>query len=183
MTGRLGNGTIVTDAINLNGTNAVASTNQFERILKVLMSGVAHTGEITVRRQTGATEIRKIPNGKTGFRRLFYDSSSESGITTRFEKFFFKNEHATLSLTNAKIKLSADPGASIRVSCAATHGDSVSEPNRETTPDAGDIVGFIDDPNEQNLPGDGDLDNLQTIGVWVEMINTTFTVELSGNSI
>lgn len=186
VTGRDATGAIQTDAIALNGTTPVSGTTTFERILKVVLSATA-AGSVTVERNTTPfDDIVVIPPGKTSVRRLFYDSTSEAGATTRFEKIFFKNEHATLTLNAAKVKLTADPSTSIRIGAAASKDDSGSVANRKTSPG----VTFVDDGVSQDVPGTT-LEAASGIGVWVEFsrgasaapVKNTFTVELSGTSV
>lgn len=185
VTGRTAAGAIVTDAITLAGTTPVAGTTVFERILKVSLAS-APAGAVTVERNvTPFTDIVVIPIGKTGVRRMFYNSSSQATATVLYEKIFFKNENATLTLTAAKTKLTADPSTKIKIANAAAVNDTVSVANRLTVP-AGT---FVDDNVDAAVPGDA-LAAGAAIGVWAEFslaagnapIRSTFTVELRGTT-
>lgn len=186
VTGRTATGAIVTDAIVLNGTAPVAGVTTFQRILKIILSAAA-AGVVTVERNTTPfDDIIAIPIGVTKVRRLFYDSASEAGATVRYEKVFYKNTNATLTLNVAKLKLTADPTAKIRIAGAPTKDDTVSVANRKTLPAS---LVFVDDNVSQDVPGTS-LAAGVSIGVWAEMsllasdspIDSTFTVELSGTT-
>lgn len=186
VTGRTAAGAIVTDAIVLNGTTAVAGTTTFERILKVILSAAA-AGTVTVERNTSPfDDIVVIPPGITKVRRLFYDSASESGATTRYEKIFLKNTNGSLTLNAAKTKLTADPSAKIKIANATAKNDTGSVANRKTQPSG---LTWVDDNVAQDVPGTT-LESGSAIGVWVEMslaggnapIKSTFTVELAGTT-
>jgi len=185
VTGRNIAGAIVAEVITLNGTNRVAGSQVFERILKVVVATAA-AGTITVTRNTGGAPVVAIPATKLVVRRMFYDAASEAGSTIRFEKLFLKNEHATLTLTNARIRLTADPQSRIRIGAAPTKDDTASVANRKTSPSS---ITFVDDNVYQDVPGTT-LEAGAAIGVWVEMnlpggdaaFKNTFTVELSGTT-
>jgi len=186
ITGRDAGGAVVNEALALNGLTVVPfPTNTLERLLKAgLASGP--TGTVTIRRSGGGATVATIAPGKTSVRRLFYDSASEAGPTTRFEKIFIKNENGVSTLSNAAVKLTADPSASIRIGVAATKDDTGSVANRKATP-AG--ITFVDDGVSQAVPA-GALAANESIGVWAELqraggapaIKDTFDVEMSGTS-
>ena len=188
ITARSTAGGIVSETKALNGTTAVifSTIGVVERFMKCLLASSA-TGTITIRRSVGGATIATLSPGKLATRRFFYDSSSESGQTIRYEKMHFKNEHGSLTLNNAKVKLTADPGTSIRVGCATSKGDSATVANRKTAPGG---VTFVDDGVEQSIQT-GALAAGENIGVWVEMtraadaaaIKNTFTVQLLGTTV
>jgi len=187
LTGRSAAGAIVSETKALTGvTAAIFSTlGVIERFLKALLASNP-AGTITIRRSVGGATVATIPPAKTSVRRLFYDAASEAGSTTRYEKLFMKNEHGTLTLTNAALKLTADPAATIRIGAAPSVDDSATATNRKTAPAS---VTFVDDSVSQGVPG-GSLAAGAAIGVWAEMvrgagaaaIKNTFTVELSGTT-
>jgi len=188
LTGRSAAGAIVSETKALTGVTPIifGTLGIVERFLKgVLASGPA--GTITIRRSVAGATVATIPPAKTSVRRLFYDSASEVGSTTRYEKAFMKNEHATLTLNNAALKLTADPAATIRIGAAPSVDDSATVANRKTAPAS---VTFVDDGVSQSVPG-GALAAGAAIGVWAEMvrgagaaaIKNTFTVELSGTTV
>lgn len=188
VTGRNGAGAIVSEAKALTGTTAVvfSTLGVLERFMKAVLASAA-AGTITIRRSPAGATVATLAPGKLSTRRLFYDSASESAITTRYEKFFWKNEHASLTLNAAKVKLTADPAATIRIGLAVAKDDMVSVANRKTAPGG---VTFVDDAVDINVPGTT-LEAGTAIGVWVEMqraadavpVKNTFTTQLAGTSV
>lgn len=183
VTGRNAAGVIFSDTKTLNGTTVVDFTGTFERVLKVSMSADA-AGIVTIRRDGAGATVGTIPIAERGFRLLFYDSaSSTSGQTKRYEKTFFKNTHGTLTLTNAKVQLFADPSSVIKQGVVAAKDDSTSVANRLTDPS----VTYVDDGVDQTVPT-GILAAGEAIGLWWEMtlatdnppIRSTFSSRLSG---
>ncbi|KKM01803.1 hypothetical protein LCGC14_1790790 [marine sediment metagenome] len=180
-------GAIVSETLALTGTTAVifATIGIVERFMKGVLASAA-TGVITIRRSVAGATIATLEIGETEVRRLFYDAASEVGVTTRVEKVFLKNDHATLTLTNAEIELTADPAATIRIGGAPTVDDTATVANRKATPAS---VTFVDDSVAQAVPGN-ELTAGQAIGVWAEMIRgasaaaikDTFTVQLAGTT-
>jgi hypothetical protein len=188
ITARNAAGAIVSETTALAGTTPVvfSSLGVIERFMKSLLASAA-AGIVTIRRSPSGATVATLAAGKTSTRRLFYDSASEAGATTRFEKLFLKNEHGTLTLNNAALKLTTDPAATIRIGGAPSKDDSATVTNRKTTPAS---VTFVDDGVSQSVPG-GTLEAAAAIGVWAEMqrgagaaaIKDTFTVELSGTTV
>lgn len=187
VTGRNAAGAIVSETKALNGTTVISLTTlgTIERILKITIASAA-AGTVTVRRAAAGPTVKAIAAGIVKVIRSFYDSASEAGATTRYEKHFLKNENATSTLNNAAIKLTADPSASIRVGVAPAKSDTATVANRKTAPAS---VTFVDDGVSQSIPT-GLMDASDTIGVWSELqrgagaaaIKTTFTLELSGTT-
>ena len=164
--GRDAGGAYVSATATLNGTAPVVlnPATTFERVLRIEMSATA-VGPVTVRRQGAAGDIYDIPIGERGVWAFFNKSASDPSSTkTRFMKVFCKNDHATLTLTAAKIDLTADPDARIRFGLAATKDDSATATNRLTAPGG---ITFFDDNNPQNVPGTT-LEAASAIGIWVE---------------
>lgn len=186
ITGRDATGAIVTQTLALTGTTVRSFSQTFERFLKASLAS-APAGDVTIRINTGGATVVIIPAGKRYASVMFINAASEAASTIRYEKEFWKNEHGTLTLTSAAVKLTADPSASIRIGCEASKNGSQSVANRKTTPGS---VTFVDDSVSQALPG-GTLEAASAIGVWVEMsrgaaapaIKTSFTTELSGMTI
>lgn len=183
--GRNAAGAIVSEAMTLNGATFVAGAVAFERIMKITLSASSGTRTVTVRRATGDTLIATLGINITSQRRLFYDTSSNpSSIKIRYEKAFYKNNHGTISLTTAAVKLTADPSARYRIGCAPSVGDSATVANRLAAPAS---VTFVDDSVSQSVPG-GTIVAGQAIGVWWEQNlpandpphKSSATVELSG---
>lgn len=180
-------GSIVSETLPMNGTTAVifSTIGIVERFMKGVLASAA-AGIITIRRSVAGADIATLEAGETEVRRLFYDAASEAGSTTRVEKLFLKNNHGTLTLTNAEIELTADPASTIRIGGAPTVDDSATVSNRKGTPAS---VTFVDDSVAQAVPGN-ELAAGEAIGVWAEMIRgasaaaikDTFTVQLAGTT-
>jgi hypothetical protein len=186
VTGRNTAGAIVTDAIVLNGATPVNGVVTFERVVKIVTTALAARTVSIKEAAAGTIRATIPPTPELETRILFYDSASGAGILIRCEKTFFKNNHGTLTLTNAAIKLTADPAARIRIGCAPTKGDSATTANRLATPAS---VTFVDDNVSQAIPT-GALAAGETIGVWAELNlpandpanKSTWTQELSGST-
>lgn len=181
-------GAIVSETLPMNGTTAVifSTIGVVERFMKGVLASAA-AGVVTIRRSVDAGDIATLEIGETEVRRLFYDAASEVGVTTRYEKFFMKNDHGTLTLNSAAIELTADPAATIRIGGAPSVDDSATIADRKTAPAS---VTFVDDSVSQAVPG-GVIAAGSAIGVWAEMIRgagaaavkDTFTTELSGTTV
>lgn len=188
ITARSTAGAIVSETLALTGTTAVifSTIGVVERFMKGVLASAA-AGTITIRRSVAGATVATLLAGETEARRLFYDAASEASVTTRVEKFFMKNDHATLTLTNAAIELTADPAATIRIGAAPSVDDSATVANRKATPAS---VTFVDDSVSQSVPG-GSIAAQGAIGVWAEMvrgasaaaIKDTFTTQLSGTTV
>lgn len=185
--GRLASGALDTETYALTGTTEKMGAKTWERVLSVTMAADA-IGTVTAKQGSGGSTIGTIAIGERGFRALFYDSASDPVATkTRFEKIFWKNTNGSLSLTSAAMKLTADPSAKIRIGVAATIGDSGSVANRLTSPG----VTFVDDNVSQNINATPTLASGSAIGVWIEQalgigdspVRSTFTTQLSGNTV
>lgn len=185
--GRSAAGAIVNEVKALNGTNVVSFTvlGTIERFLKALLAA-GPAGAVTIRRAGGGATVCVIPAGKTSARILNYDSKSEAAQTVRYEKEFWKNEHGTLTLNGATMKLTADPSAKYKIGCATTKNDSGSVANRKTAPGG---ITFVDDNIDAGIPG-GNLAAGDAIGVWIEQTlaagaapaKTSYTTELAGTT-
>ena len=181
-------GAIVTEQVTLNGTTAVifSTIGVIERVLKCVMDATA-AGIVTLRRSVAGITVDTIPIGEVGFYGMFLKSASESGGTTRYEKIFWKNSHATLTLNSAELKLTADPSAKITAGAATTKDDSGSVANRKSAPGG---VSFVDDNIAITVPT-GILAAGEAIGLWILMtlsaddspLKTSHTTQLSGTSV
>jgi hypothetical protein len=184
VTGRNPAGAEVSENFTLNGTTTVTMTTTFERILKVVLNSADASRTVTLYRSDGTTLLATLGPNVTSVRRMFYASSSESGIVIRYEKIFAKNTNSSLTLTTAIVKLTADPQARIRIGLATSKDDSGSVANRRTAPGG---ITFVDDNVNASIPGNT-LEAGSAIGVWVEenlpandpAFKNTFTVQLSG---
>lgn len=183
--GRAATGATNSEAIVMTGTTEKTGATTFERWLDCTLSAVA-VGTITIKQGTGGTTRYTIPIGEVGFSALFKRSASGAGILIRYDKIFWKNTHATLTLNSPVITLTADPDARIRVGVHTAINDTATIANRVTAP-AG--VTFVDDSVAQNSPAA--LAASDKLGVWIEenlpandpAHRTTFTVQLAGTTI
>jgi hypothetical protein len=185
--GRNAAGAITSEVLTLNGAAEVAGAVTFERILTLTLSASDGARTVTVRQGAGGATRATIGINETTRTSTFRQSASGAGTLIRYEKVFPKNTHATLTLNNAAVKLTADPDARIRCGCAPSINDTATVTNRVTTPAS---VTFVDDNVSQGVPG-GVLTAGDRIGVWVEQNlpgsdvahRATYTLELSGTSV
>ncbi|MDP3772993.1 MAG: hypothetical protein Q8Q85_01875 [Gemmatimonadales bacterium] len=131
----------------------------------------------------------KSPNEITQIRRPFYNAvAPTSGTRKYYDKLFFKNTHATLSLTTAQVVEQADPTAKIAFGLAVSKGDTGGNGagnNRQVAPSA---ITF--DSATKAVPTNT-LAAGETIGVWVELSlaagdspqDSTYTLRLTGNTV
>jgi hypothetical protein len=185
VTGRLATGALVIEALSLNGTTPVLTAATLERVLKVELSASC-VGTVTVRRQAAGATVRTIPPGERGFMAAFRQlASNPSAQTDFYAKFFWLNNHGTLSLVSAQVAESADPDNRITHALAAAIDDTQTVANRTTSPGIAP-----DDNTTKTVPGN-DLAAGSKIGVWLHLQlpaadtphNTTYTSQLSGQSI
>lgn len=187
VTGRNAAGAVVTDSLVLTGTAEVVGVVTFERVQKVELSGTDAARTVTVEQGAGGSTVATVPPNEIGFYALFLNSASEAATATRYEKLFWKNTNATLTLNAASVMLTADPAAKIKIGVAASVNDSVTAANRKTAP-AG--ITFVDDNVSQNVPGNT-LAAGAGIGVWIQQtlaandapVKSTFTTQLQGTSV
>lgn len=186
ISGRSPGGEIITETLPLTGLTPVVFTLTFERFISAQLASAA-AGNVTIERNAGPNDdVVILPAGKTDASVLFVDLTSEAAATTRFEKDFWQNEHATLSLINAAIELTADPSANIRIGVVAAKNDTTSIVNRKAVPGG---VTFTDDGVSQSVPT-GSLAAGESIGIWAEMslgvsaapLKTSFTTQIAGQS-
>ena len=76
ITGRNAAGSIASETLTLNGTNSVAGSTTFERVLKIVCT--SHSGVITVSDTSDATQIVQIESSVTTIRRPFYSVSADT---------------------------------------------------------------------------------------------------------
>ena len=185
--GRNAAGAVISDVITLNGAVEALGTLTFERILTITLSTTSASRTVTVRQGAGGATRATIGLNELTRTSLFRQSASETGVTLRYEKTFWKNNHGSLTLNSAQVRLTADPDARIRLGLATSINDTATVTNRKTAP-AG--VSFVDDNVYQSVPG-GVLTAGDRIGVWWELNlpandiahRTSATDELSGTSV
>lgn len=184
--GRELSGLLRTNVIAVNGTTTVVDPTVFERILEISYVTTT-TGTITVRRRNGGPIICVIPAGEQAVSAHFKGATAASTSKVRYDKFFFKNVHGSLTLSNAVVKLTADPMANIRIGLAAALNDTATIANRLTAPGG---ISFFDDNVDINLPGGQTLPAGSAIGVWIEQtlaanaaeFKSTYSVSITGTS-
>jgi hypothetical protein len=187
--GRNAAGEIISELETLDGANEQTTTATFERILKIVMSATA-AGTVTIRKQTDDVEIAVLEPGVTQIRRPFYDASAEaSGGAERdyYEKIFFWNDHATLSLTAAILKEQADPSSNIDFDIEASLDgtDDNGAGNRQTHDG-----GYTFDSNDKNVVNSQNLTAQTAQGCWLRLklpageasANDTITMRVTGNT-
>ncbi len=185
VTGRLASGDISSDTVALNGTTAVAVTGTFERFLKAVCAS-APAGTITVRLTgAGATVCTFGGNGvQTGIRTVFYAAeSSSSAAKTLYEKVFFKNEHATTTVSAAKVLATVDPTGPSDFDVAvddAVNG-TLSTTGRTVAPTPAPASGYQEPNTEIDVPGNALAAGSQ-IGVWMRMQLSAGNVALKSNT-
>jgi len=187
ITGRKTDGTYTSETVTLNGTTEVLTTNTYERLLRAEASATHASNTITIKQGAGGSTLATIPPNERGVTAMFINSASESTAVDRYEKVFFKNNHATLTLQSAQVTLTADPAAKIFIGLATAKNDSGSVANRKTAP-AG--ITFVDDNVAVNVPGNT-LEAGSAIGVWVRQslaandapVRSTFTLQISGTTV
>lgn len=187
LTARNAAGAIVSEAKALTGVTAISFTvlATIKDFLKALLASAA-AGTITIRRATAGPTVCTLEPTVTKAIRLLYDSTSEVGITLRYEKIYYRNTHATLTLTSAAIKLTSDPAARYRIGGAATIDDTVSVATRKTAPGG---ITFVDDNVSQSV-ATGQIAAASAIGIWVEQNlpandpahDNTLSIELAGST-
>lgn len=189
ITGRNAGGSIVTDALSLNGTTQVNGVVIFERILKIVVSAVT-VGTVTVQQATGDVLIVDIEPGVTEVRRPFYDVSSDVlGGSARvfYEKIFLKNNNVSNSLLNAVIKENADTLGKITFDLEDAQDDNNSTASRLDIAPTGMLGSF--DGTDKNVPGT-DLASTSAIGIWLKLDladgdaadKGTYTIEADGST-
>lgn len=187
--GRNAAGALISEVINLNGTTVANGATTFERVYRVVVSA-SHTGTITVRKATGDTTIVALATGLLDVQRLFYNVAADvSGGSERiyYCKFFCKNTHASLSLLAATVSEITDSQAQLELALETSVNGSGTSTNRQTAPASG-VGSFGAGPH--SLPGDGNLDAGEAIGIWAKLTlpagdtatNTTYAFRVSGSS-
>lgn len=189
VTGRNAGGSIVDEDFTITGATPVVGAVTFERILKVDLSGVVHTGNISLTGSTNGSGIATLPTGVFKVLRPFYNVAADSlGGSSRdfYEKVFVKNNNTVNSLLTANIVETGDPSGVITFAL------------EDTINAQGDIADRLDTaPTGATAFGDGslpvpgtDLGQGDAIGVWMKMTlpaganatKTTWTMNVNGNT-
>ena len=189
--GRNAAGELISDPVALNGLTVVSSALTFERIEKILVSA-AHAGNITLRDQDSDTEIVVIESGVLQIRRPFYGAGAEAAAGAQriyYEKIFFRNNHATLSLTNAQILEQIDPTGLVAFGLEATLGGTDTNGagnNRQVAP-----AGYSFDDTAKAVANAQNHTALAAQGVWLSLTlaagaaaqNSSYTLRESGETV
>lgn len=118
----------------------------------------------------------------------FRNAASAASPVSRYEKMFFKNKNASLTLQSASVQLLADPSGVLQSGIAASTNDSLSVANRLAVPGG---ISFVGVGVSQNVPGGGTLPAGSYIGVWIlqalaannAAIRASFTEQLTGTTV
>jgi len=169
--------------ISYNGTTKKAIVNR--------AWGVTPDNTTTFRIATGFY-FELSPNEALEVRRAFYNAAADppaGAAKTYYEKCFFKNCHASLTLTGATVKENADPSGLITFTLETTNngtGTNGGGNNRQVAPSAG--VGSFSS-SDQN-PAGSQLLTTEAVGLWIKLSlaagqaaqNTSYTTELTGTT-
>lgn len=185
--GRDAAGELVSEVKALNGVTQVLTTQSFERIHSVVLaSGPA--GTVLLKQGSGGTTRHTFAPGEDKAAIFFIDAAADPSISqTRYEKYFWKNEHGTLSLLNAILELTTDTADLYEVAVSGAVDDTESVTDRFDPP-SGET--FVDDGVDQSVPGT-DLAAGAAIGHWVKQTlpaaeaaaKDTFTTTIFGQTV
>lgn len=180
-------GDIQTWTSSLNGTTAVAlGSSSVERLLDGALGSADGTRTVTLRvAGAGATRHTFNPS-ETDFFVSMAQSVSAASAKTYYEKTFWKNTNATLSLTSAAVEGTADPDSLFQWGLDTAVDGSTSATNRVTAPTG---PSFVDEASSMGVPG-GSLAAGSAIGLWRKMSlgasqaagKTSSTSQLSGQT-
>ncbi len=133
-------------------------------------------GEVLITAEPGILQVR----------RPFYNAvAPDSGTRKYYEKVFFKNTHATLSLTESKIKKTSDPSGKIGFALeTALNGSGTNGANnRQVAP-----AGLTFDSSDKSVANNGNHTAGTGQGVWLELtllatdpaLKSSYTIQESG---
>lgn len=192
VSGRDATGALVTSsATTLNGTTPVAPTGlgTIVAVQHAILSADC-AGTITIREASGDAQIATIPPGERGFVRLFRGAVTPgAGTDLRYEKFFWRNNHATLALLAASMTLPTPPANITGHAVETSVNGSAQVASRLTAP-AGATAFGVAAITLATATGIADLAPLAAIGVWIRQsaastdpaVRATWTSQLDGQS-
>jgi len=169
-------GADLTENLLVTGVTPVVTAGTYERVNKVVKTvGSALVGTITIRNDAASETVGTLEPAASSVSgvdvdeiRKLYIGLVVPGTTDAFyEKVFFYNGHATLTLTSAVIRLSdaSDPaGTDLKVALAATLDDTATTTNRLTTPG----LSFVDNQIDVNVANSQNHTAGAGQGVWIE---------------
>jgi hypothetical protein len=183
--GRNAAGALVAEQVTLNGVTAVSGAQIFERILVVALS--ASGAQTLTVGGSGVGNLGQVPANEKGFYCMFINSASQASPVNRYEKIYWKNTNATLTLTAAQIQLTADPSSKISIGLEAALNDATSVANRLTVPGG---ISFVGVGVAQNVPTN-QVPAGSACAAWIQQsllagdapLKSTFTTQLSGTSV
>jgi len=187
--GRNTAGAIVTEGpTSLNGTTNVLTSNTFERHLRTTVSATHGTATVNFKQSSNGAVVSNLITSITSAIRMFHDGSSSTSQIIYYEKIFWKNTNATLTLNNAVMRLTSNPVSKVKLACAPSVGDNASVANRLTVPSGG--LTFVDQNSSSIVPGSV-LSAGSAIGVWIQLtlaigdaaLKSSFQSQLSGTTI
>jgi hypothetical protein len=184
LTGGTGSGQI-REIYDYDGTGKIAYVSK--------AWGTNPNGTTTFRIAEGLV-FDKGPSEVTEVRRLFYDALADApgGSTkTYFDKFFLKNTHGSLDLTDAEVAEIADPSGDVTFALETTldgTGKNGGGNNRQVAPSGG--IGSFDSTTKA-VANSGSLSSGSAQGVWAKLTlaagaaaqKTSWTVRLQGNTV
>lgn len=182
LTAGTGNGQI-RQIIDYNGTTKVATVNH------PWATQPDATSQFRIAR---GFYFDKLPTEVMEVRRVFFDAAADApgGAERQYhDKVFFRNTHASLALTTAKVRELSDPSGLITFGLATTvndNGTNGAGNNRLVAPS-----GISFDNADKSVPGGGSLGPGAAIGVWLKLTlaagaaaqKTTYQLRLEGNTV
>lgn len=181
-------GAILTEVKTLNNTSVVAFSSSMKAFLKAVKSATT-TGTITIRKASAGATICTLEPAVLQVRILAINAISDSAVQKiYFDRFFVKNIHATLALTQALASIVLDtPGVWTFALDTSLNGTSTNGGgnNRAVAP-----AGYSFDASPKGVANSGSLTPGNAQGVWMKMLlpvakapfDDTFTFRLSGVS-
>lgn len=187
ITGRLATGAVDTETLALNGVTPVLGSKTWERVHSVVAASGDAARTITFKQGSGGTTRATITPNETTRHIDFQRSSSGASGKDYYSKHFWKNAHATLTLSSAQLTLTVDTSSKVKIGNAPSVGDSATVTNRLTAPSS---VTFVDDGVAQSVPG-GSLAAGASIGMWTDLtlasndaaLKSSYTTQLSGTTV
>lgn len=166
--GRNSSGVIISESLNLNGTNLITGSANFSRIMKCAVSA-SHAGTINVNRVSDNLNLISMESGVTGIRRLFYNATAEAaGGNTKvfYEQVYLKNNNTGSALLNGTISELADTSNFVGFGLASGFNTSISITGRAGVGPTG-VSAF--DNTAKNMPGSGNLLPNENLAIWLQL--------------
>ncbi len=184
--GRRDTGILDSEAFTLTSAVEVVLTKTWQYLTEVILDSADGARTVTVRQGSGGTTRATLVPNQTVSHIMFINSASEASPVTRYDLEYWRNDNATLTLTSAQVRLTADPASKIRIGVHTAKGSAGTITNRKTAPGG---VTFVDDGVFQNVPTN-QLAAAERIGLWIEQQlassdtprKETYTTELSGQT-